>query len=174
MRRSGELLMKLLKTIKDSPIRKDSRVREASRAVIFDENGLVPILFVSKYNYHKLPGGGIERGEDKINALLREIHEETGCTMQLPQEIGRIVEFRSEYDLLQTSYCYLGKVVMKGSPHLEEGEISDGFGLVWLTIDEAIRVFTDDKPTNYDGRFIRERDLTFLKAAKILMKNADS
>lgn len=30
--------------------------REACRAVVFDEHNLIPVLFVSKELYHKLPG----------------------------------------------------------------------------------------------------------------------
>jgi len=49
--------MELLKEIFDAPIEnKNYATREAARAVIFDENNLIPLLFVSKYNYHKLPG----------------------------------------------------------------------------------------------------------------------
>lgn len=52
--------MKLLTEIKDAEYPVDQstlELREAARGVFFDENCLVPILFVSKYNYHKLPGG---------------------------------------------------------------------------------------------------------------------
>lgn len=37
--------------------------RNAGRAIIFDENELTPLLFVSKYNYHKIAGGGVESKE---------------------------------------------------------------------------------------------------------------
>ena len=60
--------MELLKEIKDKKFPEDEstlKIREASRAILFDENDLIPLLFVSKYNYHKLPGGGIDEGEDK-------------------------------------------------------------------------------------------------------------
>ncbi|KAA0205648.1 hypothetical protein EDM68_04920 [Candidatus Uhrbacteria bacterium] len=43
------------------------RERRASRAVVFDEKDRVAFLFVSKHGYYKLPGGGIEEGEDGSN-----------------------------------------------------------------------------------------------------------
>lgn len=52
--------MELLREIKDEewPSNESSLdTRQASRAVLFDENNLIPLLFVSKYNYHKIPGG---------------------------------------------------------------------------------------------------------------------
>jgi len=58
-------------------------------------------------------------------------------------------------------------VISIGKQKLEESEIDEGFQLVWLSLNNAIRKLEKDKPTNYEGRFIRERDLTFLKEALI-------
>jgi 8-oxo-dGTP diphosphatase len=160
--------VKLLKHIEDKPLREDKKIekRFASRAIILDESGLIPILFVSKSNYHKLPGGGIDKGEGKMEALGREILEETGCTADILGEVGKITEYRSELNLFQTSYCYLGKVTKKGIPNFEQGEIDEGFRLVWFTLDEAITQLKKDKPENYEGKFIQKRDLAFLEEVK--------
>ena len=53
------------------------RLREAVRAIVL-RNGKIAILYVSKENYHKLPGGGIEQGENLQEALEREIMEGEG------------------------------------------------------------------------------------------------
>jgi len=158
--------MKLLKTIQDGDFSNDFKIREASRAVLIDENGLVPILFVSKFKYHKLPGGGIEKGEDNIQALQREIKEEVGSDIKVSGEIGKIIEFRSEWNLKQTSYCYLGKILSKGDQKLEPDEIEEKYELLWVTLDEAIELVKKDKPENYEGKFIQERDLLFLVTTK--------
>ncbi len=164
--------MRLLKYIEDKPLPKDGlyEKRSASRAVLFDEKGLIPVLFVSKFSYHKLPGGGVEVGEDRVEALDREIKEETGCIAKIKGEVGEITEYRSEFNLFQVSYCYTGKVVKKGTPEFEQGELDEGFELIWVTLDEAIKLLKDDKPTNYEGKFIQERDLAFLEEAKNLVE----
>jgi len=158
--------MKLLHEIKDKEWPKDKstlEIREASRAVLFDENGLIPLLFVSNYNYHKLPGGGIDDGEDKAQALIREVIEEVGSKIEVTGEVGKIIEYRSKWNLKQISYCYVGKITSKGSPTFTEKELSQNFKLVWLPLDEAISKVENDKPTNYEGSFIRQRDIVFLK-----------
>ena len=38
---------------------KEYPLREAARAVIFDTDDKVGLLYVSKHNYYKLPGGGL-------------------------------------------------------------------------------------------------------------------
>jgi 8-oxo-dGTP diphosphatase len=158
--------MKLLKHIEDKPLIKGVKIwkREAARAVVFDENEFIPLLFVSKSNYHKLPGGGIEKGESKIEACKREMLEETGCDVEIGKEVGMVTEYRSFFDnLFQTSYCYIGKIIKKGISNLEQSEIDEGFKLVWFSLDDAITQIKNDKPTNYEGKFIQERDLRFLE-----------
>jgi 8-oxo-dGTP pyrophosphatase MutT (NUDIX family) len=161
--------MKLLKVIKDKDLGDDFKTREASRGVIFDENNLVPILFVSTQNYHKLPGGGIEKGEDRVQALKREVKEEVGCTIEDEKEIGEIVEYRyffSDDKLKQTSYCYLGKIVSKGGQELEQGEIDEGFELKWLTLDQAINTLETDTPKIMRGNSFRKEIQHFSKRLK--------
>jgi 8-oxo-dGTP diphosphatase len=164
--------MKLLKEIYDKPILKNKKAdkRSAVRAVLFDQRGLVPILFVSKLSYHKIPGGGIEENENKKTALAREILEETGSTAKIDREIGKIVEYRSRWNLLQTSYCYLGKVMEKGELSFTEEEQKEGFELVWVTLTRALSLLKNDKPSDYEGKFIIERDLRFLQEADLISK----
>ncbi len=158
--------MELLKEIKDTEFPEDEsnlKIREASRAVLFDENSLVPLLFVSKDNYHKLPGGGIDEGEDQAKALIRECVEEIGSEIEVNGEVGKIVEFRSKWDLKQISYCYHGKIISKGEPNFTEKELSQGFKIIWLSLKDAISKIKNDKPESYEGSFIQKRDLVFLK-----------
>ncbi|MFH0779984.1 MAG: VTT domain-containing protein [Parcubacteria group bacterium] len=164
------LQIELLGEIKDKEFPPDEskmKLREASRAVLFDENGLVPLLFVSNEHYYKLPGGGIDKGEDKIQALIREVKEEVGSAIEITGEVGKIIEHRSKWNLKQVSYCYLGKIISKGKPEFTEGEVSHGFELVWLNLDEAISKVENARPEGYEGAcFIQKRDLIFLKKAR--------
>lgn len=163
--------MDLLTEIKDADILDKSALykREAVRAIIFDENNLIPIIYVSKYNYHKIPGGGIDKGENKEIALAREIKEECGCLAKITIEVGKINEFRSKDNFYQTSYCYLGNIISKGKVEFTQEEIEKGFQLLWTTLDNAIEIFKTDKPIGYHNSFMSSRDFTFLMKAKEIL-----
>jgi ADP-ribose pyrophosphatase YjhB (NUDIX family) len=147
---------------------KNYRVREASRAIVFDNEGKIALLHVSKENYYKLPGGGIEQDEDQLTALDRECQEEIGCNIEVINEIGFIVEYRKMFKLKQVSYCYLAKVKgEKGKTGFTEKEIEKGFKSVWLTYEEAIEALNESKALSKEGgHYIVPRDLSFLEESK--------
>ena len=66
-------------------------VREAARGVVVDADGLIALLWVGKHGYAKLPGGGLENGDDAEQAFYRECLEEIGCQVTITQQLG-IVE----------------------------------------------------------------------------------
>ncbi len=167
--------MNIFKTIRDvdlglnTPIlNKDYEERSAARAIVFDAEKNVALLHATKKSYHKLPGGGIEGDEDIETALRRELLEEIGCSIENIQELGVVEEYLDGFGLHQTSYCFIADLVGdKGENLLEEGEIADGFEPKWVSLDDAIAILeSESNIENYQGKFIRLRDLTFLKEAQ--------
>jgi len=145
-------------------------LRKASRAIVINSENKIALLFVSKHNYHKLPGGGVEPGEDLKTALHREILEETGCNIKIRQDIGMIIELRDKINMRQESYCYLAKVEGEiKAPSFTKEERSDGFQLIWVTIDDAISLLKRERPKIESGRFIQVRDLTFIEKASLVL-----
>ena len=147
------------------------KLRRAARALVFNSEGQIAILFVSKNYYHKLPGGGVEENEDLLTTLKREVLEETGSVIEIrSQAVGTIIEYRDEYNQLQISYCYLAdEVGQRNEVSFTNGEKSNGFELKWMKVNEAINTLKNDRPNNYVGKFIRQRDLLFLQKANELI-----
>lgn len=167
--------MKVLKTIRDKDLGLDfpdhlvyKQERRASRALVFDKDRNLALLNAKNKGYHKLPGGGIEKGEDVIEALKREAMEEIGCEINNIKELGIVEEYRNKFSLHQLSYCFITDLDgEKGIPQLEADEIEDGFEPVWVNIGEAITILENEKDLeHYEGRFINMRDLILLKEAK--------
>jgi len=140
-------------------------IREAARAIVYDKESNVALLHVTSKQYYKLPGGGLDKGEDKLTALKRECIEEIGCDVEVTGEIGTLTEYRKLFNIKQISYCYTAKVVgEKRSPAFTEKELSDGFEIVWLPYKDAITALETATPTDQEGReYIVPRDCILLK-----------
>ncbi|AZN40574.1 DUF402 domain-containing protein [Paenibacillus albus] len=150
----------------DTPKWLDTVSRYGARGVLFDSEWQVAMMYMSKMQLYKLPGGGIEEGEDSQDAFLREIQEETGCKSEVIHEIGYIEEHKVHNAFLQHSACYVGKVVEHStSISLTDKEIALGMQVEWMSIDTAIAIMNKGLQQNVNGssRFMLLRDLTILE-----------
>lgn len=166
--------MRLVKTIQFKNLKPEDtnkfEVRRAARAVVFDNDKNIGILYVGKHNYHKLPGGGLEDDESIEEALKRECLEEIGCNIETFGELGEIIEFRDKWSLKQHSYCYLANLVgERGKPNFTQKELDNGFEIKWVSLKDAIKLLENDKPEGYEGGFIQIRDSSFLKEAEMFL-----
>ena len=96
---------------------------------------------------YKFPGGGVNEGETHIDALTREIREESGMSVaHIGLEMGTVIEYdlpmENEYDVFKmTSHYYPCDVVGGfGIQELDEYERVLGFKPVWIYIDNAIQL----------------------------------
>ncbi|WP_417597657.1 NUDIX domain-containing protein [Pararhodobacter oceanensis] len=73
----------------------------------------------------QLPGGGIDPGESPLQALHREVREETGWCIGTPRRLGafRRFTYMPEYDIWAEKLCtiYLARAVRQKSAPLEQG-----------------------------------------------------
>jgi ADP-ribose pyrophosphatase YjhB (NUDIX family) len=146
------------------------KVRKMATAVLFHQEK-IGLIFVAQDHYHMLPSGKVEKDENLERALQRDILEKTGCGIKVrPHSVGAVIEYRDTAGLLEISYCYLADV--EGDPGgtiFTKKEIEEGFQLEWQRLEDAISALEKDEPTDYAGKFIRQRDLLFLGKAKELV-----
>ena len=140
--------------------------RPSARAVIFHD-GKLSVIYSGKYRYCKLPGGGVEAGEDNVSAMIREVREETGLTVkpETVREFGyvhRIQKGEHEPVFIQDNYYYFCEVEdIQMRPELTPEEIEEEFVPVFVDLREAIRI-NEACASRENGTMI-ERELKVLK-----------
>lgn len=118
-------------------------VRIAVRGIIFVDGKL--LLIEDNKQEVKLPGGGQEEGETDLDTLIREVREETGCTViaETVRPFGYIEEKRKSFDgntiWHQFSRLYFCDVSEKrGDTAYSENEKQRGMRFGMYTPEEAI------------------------------------
>lgn len=117
--------------------------RIAVRGIIFIDGKL--LMIEDDFGEVKLPGGGMEVGEEEYQALVREVKEETGYDViqETIVPFGEIEEKRlSLHEPMiwhQMNRLYFCDVYPeKGHCNYTENEIKYGFKQVLFTLDEAL------------------------------------
>lgn len=123
-----------------------SFVRNSARSIIIKDKK-VAMIHSSKYNYYKFPGGGIENGENPVDAMIRETREEAGLVV-LPDTVkayGYVHRIqRSDQDeterFIQDNYYFLCKTADETvSQELDDYEADETYTLEYVEPTAAIR-----------------------------------
>ena len=142
--------------------------RNSARSIII-RDGKVAMIHSLKYDYYKFPGGGIENGEDPVEAMIRETQEEAGLVVipESVREYGYVHRIqRSGKDItecfVQDNYYYLCDVMEQlTSQHLDDYEAQESFCLEYMEPEEVISKNRNVKDSPYD-------QLMFEREARVL------
>ena len=136
------------------------------RVLLYNESQQICVIKSEKYGYLQLPGGGIETGENIIEALIRETREESGFLMKDIEPLGYVAEhrksIRNDHSWNQNiAYVFKAKVGEEVGTDYMDDEIAESFKPVWMDLSSAIEFFraSEGHIENYSGNFSNRRDL---------------
>ncbi len=119
------------------------------------------------YDYYKFPGGGIEPGETHSEALIREVMEETGLSVNESsiREYGRVYRIqRCDADdprpFIQENFYYLCEAVGEGEQCLDDYESRECFTLEYVDPSFAI---AKNRSDTAPSTVMREREARVLE-----------
>ena len=114
-------------------------VRNSARSIII-RDGKIAMIHSLKYDYYKFPGGGIETGEDPVEAMIRETREEAGLIV--------ISETVREYGYVHR--------IQKSDSNPEEAFVQDNYYFLCDAQDRAVTQELDgyESKENYTLEFV--------------------
>ncbi len=133
--------------------------RRAARGIVKTEDGLFAVLHLRKYDFYSLPGGGIEEGEEIVDALRREILEETGADCDAITELGIVEENRACHDFTQINYFFAIETHHIMTNSFTDEERSRDTVLEWRTLDELYALIAHVTHTDAQRKYIQARDV---------------
>lgn len=152
--------------------------RPSARGIIL-KGDKIALVYSGREHYYKFPGGGIQGGEDKKAAIVREVREETGLVV-IPdsiREFGSVLRRqksdKSENTVFeQENFYYICDVETANiGQELDEYEREARFVLKIVPIDEAIRANDEYHSDNYFDEIMIKRELRVLQMVKEQMEN---
>lgn len=151
--------------------------RQIARAIVFDDEGYFYFVRVDRDDDFgraiciETAGGGVEPNENPDVAIIRELQEELGASVEVICKIGVVSDYYNLIKRHNINNYYLCRATSFGEKHMTEDEIHQ-FHLSTLKIfyEEAVAEYEKRRETPL-GRIICNRELPILLRAKDILDN---
>ena len=149
--------------------------RLIARAIVFDNDGYFYFVRAERDDYFgkatliETAGGGVEKDEDLHTAIIRELQEELGATVEIVCTIGVVDDYYNLIHRHNVNNYYLCKARSFGNTNLTKDEL-ESFHLSTLkfTYEEALAEYEKRSNTRL-GRLVANREIPVLQYAKKIM-----
>ena len=146
--------------------------REIVRAIVYDDEGYFYFVHAErdddfgKCSIIETSGGGVEKGEELISAIRRELREELGTEVEVVCRIGVVEDYYNLIHRHNINNYFLCRVISFGEKNMTDDEINTWhLSTVRLTYDEAVAEYEKNKDSRL-GRLVANREIPILTRAK--------
>lgn len=170
--------MKILANLLDNqfptaPIKEN---RDIARALVCDEKGnfafhhIIGDDIFGHRDYYETPGGGVDKGENELEAVKRECLEEIGYRIEIIAPIGEVIDYYNLLGRKNLSHYYLAKRV---GGFLGRHFVSEGDKMIketkWISLSKAQELYLLSDVTPI-ARLVYAREVPVIKEAESIIK----
>ena len=155
--------MKIVNIYAKDYIKKEAKIREGSRGILID-NDKILLVYSKKYDQYFIPGGGLEENESIAECCKRELLEETGYNVNVKNHYLTINEYYN--DFLWIGYYFICEYAGMGERQLTNSEKEVSLEVRWISILEALDIFSKYDDYEIENRFKRGAYLREYNALK--------
>lgn len=152
-------------TINKSFVNSEKYIRLSAKAIIKDKSKIILTKIRSnKEDIYKLPGGGVKENESVLQALSREVLEETGYMIKNVKNFGVTLDYVEEWKLIQLTYFFITDLAnshCKMPPQITKLESLQKLTMSWFELKDAINLIKN-LPESIYSNHIKRRDLEIL------------
>ena len=131
--------MKTLETIGENYFGSWQYTRTACRGIIVQDSKIL-LSYETVTGQYMIPGGGLEGNEDERACCAREVAEETGFLVEPSECVLEMDEYYEDWKYV--SRYFFGKITGQAETKLTEREKEVGMIPCWLSLEEAIDIFS--------------------------------
>lgn len=149
--------------------------RPIARAIVFDNDGYFYFVRAERDDYFgkatliETAGGGVEKDEDLRAAIVRELQEELGATVEIIGKIGVVDDYYNLIHRHNVNNFFLCKAISFGNKNLTKDELeSFHLSTLKLTYEEALAEYQKRSNTKL-GRLVANREIPVLQYAKQIL-----
>ena len=127
-------------------------LRRGAYAILPRGNDLLVTFQAAQFDEFQLPGGGVDPGESPLQALHREVFEETGWRIAAPRRLGafRRFTYMPEYEIWAEKLCeiFVARPVLPLGPPSEVHHTA-----VWMKAELAHNVLANPGDRDFVSRY---------------------
>ena len=161
---------------KEWPFNGVTHSREIARAILLDENDNICLEYIldddgfGHRDYYETPGGGMKDNETFEESLSRECSEEVGYECEIISHLGDVFDYYNLIYRENHNHYFLARRTRKTEIHQEPDEVKRVKGIIWVSIDEAIKLY-ENMQDELVGKLVKQRELPILKLAKLSLQS---
>ncbi|CAM4294967.1 NUDIX hydrolase [Erysipelothrix inopinata] len=149
-----------------------STIRKTARAFVKNETDEIALIHIKAEDifgprdHYESPGGGIEFGESREDAIKREVSEELGYNCEIESYMGSIINRYNLLEVITVHHYFICNLKEKTSVNLTDAEEIFFEGVEWKSVEEWIEILS--KPLEGVNQLVHDRELFMLNQYKML------